>query len=592
MKTKFNGILTLILVLLVQITFAQEKTISGTVSDESGPLPGVNVIIKGTKNGTQTDFDGKYSIKAKTGDVIVFSFVGMTTTEKTVGTASTINTILSADNLLEEIVVLGYTSRGKNELTGSTVQISGDDLAETPVTSVDQVLQGKVAGLSISSTSGTPGSVQNIRIRGVSSITSNNEPLYVIDGVPMINGDISGYSETSNLSSLASFNGNNIESVTVLKDASATSAYGARGSNGVIVITTKNGKAGKTQFNFGTSYGWSNNAVEGHKVLTASQWDELFTEAIGYSAWDGVTDTSWGDLISNDNAISQTYDLSARGGGDDYNFYSSIGYNSSEATVIGVDFERITGQLNLTKDFSDKIKYSTKNSFSTMTQNGFLDNSAYFSNPYLTKYFMPSYLPAYNDDGSYYLGDDLPLYNTLYVMENNIYQNVTTRLTTNNDLSWKILENLTFKTKFSADYIVSDYKQYGDKDYGDDADTGGYLYELNTQRFNWVTQNSLQYKFQIGNDHNLEFNLIQEYQKNKTNYVGAEGEGFVTGNLQTLDSAGTILDAYGAYTDWMIGSYLGLFNYSFSNKYYLDATYRREGSSRFPSANRWGNFWS
>ena len=252
MRLKFKWIFTLLLALSMQFSFAQEKTVSGVVSDASGPIPGVNVLIKGSQSGVQTNFDGAYSIKAKTGDVLVFSFIGMNDASVTVGSSNTLNVKMTTDaQQMEEVVVMGYVTKSKNSMTGSSKQISGAVLSGVPTVSVDQALQGKVAGLQVSSSSGTPGSVQDIRIRGVGSISANNQPLYVIDGVPVISGDFSGGNDnrtngnegtSSSISVLATLNSNDIETMTVLKDASATAAYGARGSNGVIVITTKKGK--------------------------------------------------------------------------------------------------------------------------------------------------------------------------------------------------------------------------------------------------------------------------------------------------------------------------------------------------------------
>lgn len=233
MKTKFNGILTLLLAFIVQISFAQDKAISGTVKDASGALPGVSILIKGTTTGTETDFDGKYTLRASSGNVLVFSYLGYKTVERTVGNAAVINVTLAEDaNVLDEVVVLGYGSQKKTELTGSTVQVNSEQIEMVPVSTVDQVLQGKVAGLVFNGDSGTPGSTTDIRIRGVSSITAGNEPLYVIDGVPMNNDNVSATGSGSSLSALSSINSNNIASITVLKDASATAAYGARGANG------------------------------------------------------------------------------------------------------------------------------------------------------------------------------------------------------------------------------------------------------------------------------------------------------------------------------------------------------------------------
>ena len=292
MRLKFKWIYALVMAMSIQFAFAQEQTIKGVVSDAMGSIPGVNVNVKGTKNSTQTNFDGEYTIKAKTGDVLVFTFVGMQNTTATVGTTSKINVTMKEEGKqLEEVVILGYVSKGKNEVTGSVKQISGDILKGVPVVSVDQALQGKVAGLQISQSSGTPGSVQDIRIRGVGSVSASNQPLYVIDGVPVINDAFAASDNVSTLSPLASIASSDIESMTVLKDASATSAYGARGSNGVIIITTKKGKSGKTVFNLNTSIGFQNNAVKGQTPLTGEQRKELYLDAVynTYGADNGFT---------------------------------------------------------------------------------------------------------------------------------------------------------------------------------------------------------------------------------------------------------------------------------------------------------------
>lgn len=345
MRSKFKWIFTLLIALSLQFSYAQEKIITGVVSDNSGPIPGVNVIVKGTKKSTQTDLDGKYSISANSGEVLVFSFTGMNNSSITVGASNNVNVKLASDSqTLEEVVVMGYVTKTKNSMTGSSKQLSGSVLSGVPAVSVDQALQGKVAGLQVSSSSGTPGSIQDIRIRGVGSISANNQPLYVIDGVPVVSGDFSGANDnrtnpnastSSSISSLAAINSNDIESITVLKDASATAAYGARGSNGVIVITTKKGKTGKAVYNFNNSIGFQNNAVDGRNPLTGDQRKELYLDAIfnSYGAangfdrtgaqawlfntplgkstdakngsladWDGVNH-NWGELLKNRDAL-------------------------------------------------------------------------------------------------------------------------------------------------------------------------------------------------------------------------------------------------------------------------------------------------
>lgn len=594
MKKKLFSMLILFTIGL-QCVLAQNREISGVVTsaDDGLSVPGVSVIVKGTTIGTSTDFDGKYTISVPAdGKILIFSSVGMKKVEVAI-TSNIINMIMESESVgMDEVVVLGYVTRKKNELTGSSVQISGNDLTDVPMPSIDQALQGKVAGVTITGGSGTPGSVQDIRIRGVSSITASNEPLYVIDGVPMINGDMSGYGKyASTTSMLSTINISNIQSMTVLKDASATAAYGARGSNGVIVITTKAGKAGKTKFNFNTTYGISNEAVDGVKMISAKQYDELYREIKGgKSSWDGKTDSNWGNLIKNKDAVQQTYDLSTRGGNDKNSFFVSAGWSKNESIIIGSDFERMTGQVNLDSKLTDKLKFSTKNSGSSVSQNGFLEQSAYFSNPIAAKYFMPAYRQSYDKDGNPALtggGNYNPLYTTIH----NIDKNVITRISSNNSLSYDITPNLVFKTNYTVDYTIADYTKFNDRKYGDGSETSGSIYRRNRNNFNWVTQNSLNYKYSI-NDHRFNISAIQEFQKNKYNDLGAEGEKLPADGLYTLNSVSKPLTTEGSYEDWMIASYLSLVNYSFSNRYYLDATYRKEGSSKFSSDERWGNFWS
>jgi len=624
MKTKLHGILTLLLAFMVQFTFAQEKTISGTVSDETGPLPGVNVLIKGTTTGTETDFDGKYSITANTGDVLVYSFIGMSTKEVTVGTSNSINVVLVADNILEEVVILGYATQRKTELTGSTVQINADEIGMTPVSTVDQVLQGKVAGLVFNSDSGTPGSTSDVRIRGVSSITAGNEPLYVIDGVPVVNNAVNATTSGSSFNPLASINSNNIESITVLKDASATAAYGARGANGVIVITTKGGKSGKTSFNFSTSYGFSNDAVEGPTPLTGAERTMLFYEGLyntfgssynlanvqeakewynssgyfgtEYSDWEaaGSPEGNWKDVITNRDAPIQEYNLSASGGDEDSNYYVSLGYFNQEATVIGSTFDRTTGTFNYGKSLTSKLKFNTRNSASYSLQDGILETSAYFSSPRAVVFFMSPIDQPYTSDGEINVlnpGTGLP--NPLWIAQEDIDDQKFTRIITNNSLDWETpIKGLTASTRVNIDWQVGNYKRYRNRVRGDGASSDGYGWQNFSNRSTYVFQNSLKYSFTLNDSHNFDFTALQEFQKNRFYYLEADGESFADDGLTNLNSAGTPTTANSTYSDWSVASYLAMMHYSFNSKYVFDATYRREGSSLFAADNRWGDFWS
>ena len=594
----------------------------------------------------QTNFDGGYSIKAKTGDVLIFSFIGMNDALVTVGSSNSLNVKMTTDaQQMEEVVVMGYVTKSKNSMTGSSKQLSGAVLSGVPTVSVDQALQGKVAGLQVSSSSGTPGSVQDIRIRGVGSISANNQPLYVIDGVPVVSGDFSGANDnrtngnaatSSSISSLAALNSNDIESITVLKDASATAAYGARGSNGVIVITTKKGKAGKAVYNFSNSIGFQNNAVEGRNPLTGDQRKELYLDAIfntygaansfdragaqswlfntplGQSTddrngslgdWDGVSH-NWGAMLKNNDALVQNTNFSVSSGDEKGTFNASLGYNKTEATVIGGEFNRLTANLGMTRKLTETLKFSTSNSFSEAKQNGILEGSGTFSNPNLTKYFMNPWVNPYNADGSYNIGSAVgvapkstdinywtSLHNTFYTLENNIKKNDLVRIMSNNTIDWKISDRFKYKSVFAVDYIMNTYLNYNNRIHGDGKANNGTVYQNIRKNTNLVSQNSINYNVKL-DKHSFDATALFEHQKNKNDYLGGYGEGIAADGLYYLDVVSKNKSVEGNYVDWINVSYLGLFNYGYDDRYIVDATYRREGSSKFAENFRFGDFWS
>ncbi len=615
-------IIVLFLFLGMHFAFSQGRTITGTVTSatDGSTIPGVQVVVQGTSIGVTTNIDGVYNLNVPaSATTLEFTFVGMKKQVIEISGRSTIDLVMEDDLLLlGEVIVVGYGTRGKNEITGSTVQVGGEELAEIPVVSVDQALQGKVAGLTISSTSGTPGSEQNIRIRGTGSITAGNEPLFVIDGVPMISGDISGTSSGMTLSPLAAINSADIESITVLKDASATSAYGARGSNGVIVITTKKGKSGKTKFNFSSTYGFQNTAIEGMKVLNGDQRKELFLEGIyntygadyGFSEaeaydfmvannldgtrlqdWDG-TNYDWREAVQNKNAPMTNINISATGGDEESSFYASLGYNKTEATTVGSDFERITGVFNYKRNFRDNILFSTSMNVSNTIQNGFLEQSAYFGSPTAAIYFMPPWVAPYDENGEPNINTRSASYNWLYLKDNDIKYNDMTRAITNTFLEWEIIENLKFKSVMSMDYNLVNYKSFQNRHYADAAQENGYAYTSTRRNFNWVTQNSLDYNWVYKENHRFSFKALMEFQKNKLNWIEASGENFPADGLTNVDNAGANKDAGSSFYDWKNLSYLGMVNYNYLGKYIADFTYRREGSSRFAPGLRYGDFWS
>ncbi|QIH38393.1 SusC/RagA family TonB-linked outer membrane protein [Flavobacterium sp. Sr18] len=616
MRLKFKWIYALLMALSLQFAFAQERTVTGVVSDAIGSIPGVNIVIKGTNKSVQSDLDGKYAIKANAGDVLVFSFVGMQDFSSVVGASSVVNVKMKEEGkVLEEVVIMGYVSKGKNQVTGSVKQLSGESLRGVPVVSVDQALQGKVAGLQISQSSGTPGSVQDIRIRGVGSVSASNQPLYVIDGVPVINSNFSGSDNVSTLSPLASISSNDIESMTVLKDASATSAYGARGSNGVIIITTKKGKSGKTAFNVNTSVGFQNNAVKGQTPLTGAERKELYLDAVyntygaskgftrngaegfllgtseglsidenfaGLQYWNGK-EGNWAEILKNKDAVLRTFDISASGGDEKSTFNLSLGYNKTDATVIGSDFKRLTAKIGMTRKLTEDVKFSTNNTFSDSKQSGVLEGGGFFANPHLARYFMNPWVNPYNEDGSLNI-EDIKSYtglpNTLYVVENNLIENNLARILSNNTLEWRISDRFKYKSVFGIDYNLASYHQYDNPIHGDGADVNGDASQQVSRNLNLVAQNSINYNYRY-KDHSFDATALFEYQKNTYNELGAYGENIASGGLTYVDNVVSNISVNGNYQDWLNVSYLGLLNYNYKSKYVVDFTYRKEGSSRF-----------
>ena len=437
---KLVKLFSLLFLITGLVGFAQ-GTVSGTVSDSEGlPLPGATVVVQGTAIGVTSDFDGNYSISASSGDVLVFSYVGYESQTITVGVSSTVNVSLTSSTELEEVVVTGITSRERQRLTSNAVVVGSELIEGIAVTSPDQALMGRVAGLRIVGLSGTPGAPQQIRIRGEGSISGSNSPLFVIDGVPVNNGTISPL--LTDMGILSMINAADIASITVLKDAASLAAYGARGSNGVVVITTKKGSAGEVQFNVQSQYGFQNYAMDERPMLTGNQRLTLGAETImntygwtqeratnyvlssfpGAGAWDagGRVDGNWEDLIRVDDAPYQNYNISATGGSSTENFRIGVGYRQQTGTSIATDFESVNGSIYY-KKVAGKVTLETNNRVSNAIQNGIHEGSSYFGAPQMTRMFMSPYQQPKNADGTWNIGLSTSVFNTPYLAEKNIH---------------------------------------------------------------------------------------------------------------------------------------------------------------------------
>lgn len=515
---------------------------------------------------------------------------------------------------IEEVVVLGYVKKTATEMTSSRVQISGDKVNSPAAVSIEQALQGKAPGVVVNASSGSPGAVQNIRIRGFGSFNASNEPLYVIDGIPVLSGNFSGSTAITSLTGMAAFNNLDIESVTVLKDAAATAPYGARGSNGVIVITTKGGKKGRTLYDFSTSLGFQNEAFNKRTPLTGAQRKELLIEGLAnqfglsdaaaenlaktnnlgnINAWDG-TEYNWNDLLKRKNASTYNANFSASGGKDKSRFFASLGYNNTDPIVIGPGFERITGNLKFTQPLSDKIDFETSVLGSWTNQNAILEGGSYFSNPFITKYLVTPWVNPYNADGSENIetfGNYTSIHNTLYTIKNNINRNRYVRGMSNSKVDWKLYKNLTFTTRFNLDYTVIDFKNYTNRLHGDGFNTNGSSERSKNEIFQWTLQNSLNYTFRV-NKHKFDLTALFEYVNAQYDYLYGSGENFPADGLTNIASSGANWEASSSFSDSRRASYLGILGYNWNDRFILDASFRREGSSLFAPGLRFGNFWS
>ncbi len=618
--------LTLILTFLLfaGLTASAQMQITGTVTNsETGePIPGVSIVVQSqTTIGTTTDMDGQYSLEVPSdAETLVFSFVGMQTREVSINGRTTIDVEMQPSvQEMEEVVVMGYNEVRKSQITGSSVQVDNEQIEDIPVEDVTRSLQGEVAGVNIRTNSGTPGAMQDIRIRGQGSINASNQPLIVIDGVPVNTGNQNLSGAYTSLSKLSALNSGDIESFTVLKDASATAAYGARGSNGVIVIETKDGQENQpVQFNLKTSYGFQNNAVDGHDFLSGEQRFTLYKEAIHNTfgveeenAWDvakgndlvgvgqfqqwidnGRPEISWKEAVKNENAPLASVNLSARGGTDVSSFYASLGYNGSEATVVGAEFERISGMINYTRDFRENLTFDTKLNIVNTKQNPIIEQAAYYSNPHSAPHFMPNVYEPRNEDGTPNI--DIPplVYNPLYLVKHDINYNEMSNFNGYTNLNWAITDNLNFETRLSGDYSVTNTFGFGNRNYGDYVDQNGNVSDELARTFNFVIQNRLNYTFSLQESHNFDFTAVQEYQRNKDRTLWGYGENFPADGLIHLDNAPANQETGGNFYDWMNASYLGMMNYNYQGRYVVNLTMRREGSSRFAENKRFGTFWS
>ena len=602
------------------LIFSQEISVKGKVSSDSDNLgiPGVNVRIQDTNQGTITDVDGNYELKVpSSSSVLVFSFVGYKTSEVRVGSQSIINVVLAESaKSLDEVVVVGYGKMKKSDLTGSVSSIKTEDLKDMPIIGIDQALQGRAAGVFVTNNTGAPGSSVSIQIRGIGSINKSNEPLYVIDGIPLDNTQIANPQtggRGDKINPMANINPDEIESMEILKDPASCAIYGARGANGVVLITTKRGKKGKAVIQLNSYYGTSE-ATNNLDLLNSSDYQRLVYEGlrkkrIPIASPLYITDeevekynTSWQDAVFR-KASTYNVDLSASGGNENMNYMVSGGYYSNEGIIINTGFKRYSLRSNLDINVSKRVKIGTNLAFShsdgqrqrNSLSNASIENNKKTGGPVLMSALTSSpVVPVYEAPGVY--GFDLrnrAIANPVMLANEQNLDYFTNRLLGNVNLSIDIVKGLNFSSSLGGD--LRNTKEnffWGPYNYPDDGlpmPGSARTSDNNVNGFSWVWTNMLNYKNEFG-DHSINALVAHEASRIQNQLTYTEVGGMTISKINTFASSPAKLTSQNYKSASSLESYFGRVNYSYKGKYLVQANIRTDGSSRFGPEVRWAVF--
>ena len=598
-----------------------DRTVSGTIvaAEDNLAVPGVSVVLKGTRSGTNTDADGNFKIDiVDDKSVLVFSAVGFVTQEVVVGNKSTFAIALVSDmKALSEVVVVGYGTQKKSQTTGAISSVSAKEITEMPITNLGQALQGRTAGVDVSQSGSKPGAAPKILIRGRRSFNAGNDPLYVVDGIPLS----AGYED---------INPNDIQSMEVLKDATATAIYGARGANGVVLVTTKRGGAkGKTTVTYDTYFGQSQalNKLElfsgpefaeyvreAYRSTKNSQGQIIYTDANGNYVPTGKSDpaaeakiavlggdpnvkagidagrsTDYQDLILR-KGFQQNHTLGVQGGSDRTQFYISAGVFQDKGITKGLDFTRTSVRTNIDHNINKRLKVGISSYLMYSNRNG--ENL----NPYSFTINQNPLGAPYKEDGSINFAptNDALLTNPLAEIVDGAQVDNTKKYRIFNSIyaEVQILDGLKYRVNFGPDITVSRWGRFIGAQ--TNARKGGDAQASNLNRFgfNWTVENILSYNKTFNNKHNLGVTLVQSIQRDRFENFGTNVQGVPVEKQQfyNMGNASSILQTVSGLSEWTINSFLGRLNYDFNDKYLITLTLRRDGSSRFGENTKWGNF--
>lgn len=631
-------------------------TVSGTVTakDDGQPIPGVSVLVKGTKSGTFTDENGKYSLPNVAANAILqFSSIGYSTIEIPLNGRAVVNAELNVDAMsLDETIIVAYGTAQKGTFTGAASVVRSNDIKDVPTISFENALNGKVAGLQVTQGSGQAGSTTTMHIRGIGSMNASTEPLYVIDGVPVIQGNIGQMSDynynTNNV--MSTLNPDDIESITILKDAAASALYGSRAANGVVVITTKRGRIGKPTVSFKASLSFSPSwATKNYEIASAydqaaMEYEVFYDYAItpkseggrgqdeaganSYALGQINTAARWknhGYIITSEGTgryaklnigvvdgaekrlnkyydwekalfstgIYQSYDIAVSGGSDQATYYSSLSYTRDKGRALDNNFTRISGRLNLNQKIGKFFEFMTNVNIGKTKTVGFNDTRNMRSNHFMAtrnmlfQFYWPYY---YNDENEPYKSFNSYCYNSLYYR--GLWDNSARafKVQVSETATAHILPGLDLKTIFSYDNTDSKDHYYINAEHYNGSSSKGTVHEMSTNYSKIVSSTTLNYNTTFAEKHSLGLLLGFEAEKNKIEFIRATGT-FLPGSMDVVAVAGN-KDASAYNWGNSLASVLSKAEYGYDNRYYASASFRRDGSSKLGENNRWGNFWS
>lgn len=586
------------------------------------PLERVSVVAVGSSSGTQTDANGNYSITVSGSNVsLTFSMVGMESRTVPVGTSNVLNVALqSAQAVIDEVVInMGYVTQTKREVTGSITKISAESFENQAVTNFQQAIQGRASGVIVNANTGIPGGSVSINVRGIGSFSAGTQPLYIVDGVQMNGATFGGYTQTS---TLAGLNPNDIESIEIIKDAATASIYGSQAANGVVLITTKKGVAGRTRVDF-NAYAGANQINRLYNVLNSQDYIALRLEALTnanpratetairnallneirypLNTTDAeiaaIPTTDWQDAAFHTGSV-QTYELGLSGGTDATQFYISGNYSYQQAIVSKSDFQRLGSKITLDHKVNDKFSVGVNLNLSNMQQKiPFGIDGSTFGNPAFSASLLLPTAPIYNEDGSFFgmpgSGESIPgllNHNIIGVNEYNSGNQATSQMVGSAFGQYRFTPELSFRSFFSLEYANLLGKSYRDPRTPDGATHNGLLQTFTNHRSNFMTNQMLSYSKVVNDDHKIDALAAFEYRFDDSRTLQASGRGFPSYLFRNLGAAAEPYSSSESWGGFKRAGGLARVSYGYQGKYIVAGNLRYDGSSRFGSNNMWGWF--